>query len=523
MAWYCTRCGHEAPAGGSCPREGEVLAPVSSHDLHGRMLGEYRILATLGGGSYGSVYRAIHTRSGMLVAIKLLHRPIDDIESKRVMVEARAAAQIDHPNVAKVYDLAMSSDRRPYIVMQLLEGKPLSALIAQRLEVATAVAVARDVLSALAVAHTRGVIHRDLKPDNIFVTKGRALIVDFGLAKLVADPRSPSLTATGEAIGTPHYMAPEQVRGEEADHRADLYAVGCVLFEMLAGRPPFEGTSTYMLFDAHLHQTPVSVATLRADIPPVLELTVARALSKDARDRFASAGDMQRALTASAPPMRTSRTGLIAGVSAALAAVVTIGIVVATRDEAEAVADQRPADEKHTITAPPPAPGDPPIDPKLEDSLRATAEMLSRGLTRPNLTMMRCGIQTPISLQLPADLRAYLRRVVVMLDQALPDFDEAKDCAPPPPSPKRFGRPEPLPVEGKVEPHLEQVIDAIHDQLESGAMAMPQAREVHCQFEQQAEDAVAQGGLDRGVRGMNRRIEVLLEAYHPGSTKARCR
>jgi hypothetical protein len=521
MGWYCTRCGHEAPAGGACPRDGEVLARVSSHDLHGRTLGEYRILATLGGGSYGSVYRAIHTRSGMLVAIKLLHRPIDDVESKRVLVEARAAAQIDHPNVAKVYDLAMTSDRRPYIVMQLLDGKPLSALIAQRLDVGTALSVARDVLAALAAAHGRGVIHRDLKPDNIFVTKGRALIVDFGLAKLVADPRSPSLTATGEAIGTPHYMAPEQVRGEPADLRADLYAVGCVLFEMLAGRPPFEGTSTYVLFDAHLHQPPVSIASLRPDIPPVIELTIARALAKDARDRFASAADMQRALASTTPPKRRSRAGLIVGAAAALAAIVAIGLVIATRDRAEAVADT--PEPRRTFTVPPPALGDPPIDPKLEDSLQATAAMLSRGLDRRQLVMMRCGIQTPIAPQLPGDLRAYLRRAVALLDQALPDFNEPKDCAPPPPTAKRFSKPEPLPDEGKLDPQFESVIDTIHDQLESGVMTAQQARDMHCQFVRQAEDAVAQGGLLRGLRGMNRRIEVLLEAYHPGSIKARCR
>ena len=112
MGWYCTRCGHAAGAAGACPRDGEALAPVSSHDLHGRTLGEHRILATIGGGAYGTVFRAVQERSGMLVAIKLLHRPIDDVESKRVIIEARAAATIDHPNVAKVYDLALTTDFR---------------------------------------------------------------------------------------------------------------------------------------------------------------------------------------------------------------------------------------------------------------------------------------------------------------------------------------------------------------------------------------------------------------------------
>jgi serine/threonine-protein kinase len=277
MSWFCPRCGHDASAAGTCPRDGETLARVSQHDLVGRPLGEYKILASLGGGAFGSVYRAVHQRSGMLVAIKLLHRPIDDADGKRVIVEARAAATLAHPNVVQVYDLALTGDRRPYIVMQLLDGQPLGHLIGTRVAVPHALSIASDVLAALEVAHQRGVIHRDLKPDNIFLSKGRAVIVDFGLAKLVADPRAPSLTVTGEALGTPHYMAPEQVRGELADGRADLYAVGCVLFEVLAGQPPFPGAATFAVFDAHLNAPPPSIAALRPDVPPHVDAAIARA------------------------------------------------------------------------------------------------------------------------------------------------------------------------------------------------------------------------------------------------------
>src|SRR5258706_6555279 len=124
--------------------------------------------------------------------------------------------------------------------MQLLDGAPLSNVITQRLSVAEAVTLACDVLAGLAAAHAEGIVHRDLKPANIFIASGKAVIVDFGLAKLLADPKSPNLTVTGEAIGTPSYMAPEQIRaGKTVDGRADLYAMGCVLYEMLANRRPF--------------------------------------------------------------------------------------------------------------------------------------------------------------------------------------------------------------------------------------------------------------------------------------------
>ncbi len=523
MSWYCTRCGHQAVAAGPCPRDGEALARVSSHDLHGRALGEYRILATLGGGAYGTVFRAVQERSGMLVAIKLLHRPIDDVESKRVIVEARAAATIDHPNVAKVYDLALTTDRRPYIVMQLLEGKPLSALIAKRIAVHTAVAIANDVLAALCAAHARGVIHRDLKPDNIIVTKGRALIVDFGLAKLVADPRSPSLTQTGEAIGTPHYMAPEQVRGELADGRTDLYAVGCVLFEMLAGRPPFEGSATYAIFDAHLHKPAPSISSLRSDIPPAVDAAIARALAKDAGSRFADAAEMQRGLARVIARPRRWPLGVAAVM---LGGGIAFGAVLATRGSPEVATDDGsdgPPSGPRRFSVPPPLPSDPPLDPKWEDSLRSTADMFSMGqYKRAEVVAMRCGIQ-PMSPQVPAALHAYMRRLLVLLETVQPDLDFAKDCAVKPPPPKRFAVPAPLPDEGKIDPGIDQIIGSIHEQLDANRLTDKQARDMHCDFVRQREVANADGtGLHRAVRSMHRRIEILLEAYYPGSTKVRC-
>ncbi len=532
--WFCPRCGHDASAAGTCPRDGEVLARVSQHDLIGRELGEYKVLASLGGGSFGSVYRAVHLRSGMLAAIKLLHRPIEDAESKRVLIEARAAAMLDHPNVVKVYDLAVSSDRRPYIVMQLLDGKPLSQLLATRMEVPTAIAIINDVLAALAIAHPRGVIHRDLKPDNIFVTKGRAMIVDFGLAKLIADPQSPSLTATGEALGTPHYMAPEQVRGELADGRADLYAVGCVLFEMLAGRPPFEGSATFAIFDAHLHQPPPSIMALRPDVPAAVAAAIAHALAKDPGARVASAGTMQRELTTARVTKR--RWPLVLAVSLVLVAVIAVGAVVAVLDSASGggSGSSGPAlVKKSKLQIPPLLPDEPALDPNMESTIEMIARNIEQGhYKRSDVVALRCSMdelyaRPPIGL--PAKMRAYARRVVKLLQDAHPDIDPAVDCktAPvkaPPATARRIAAPEPQVDELPLDENIELAIATLHEQLDLGRLSWQAAQAMHCDFDRQDRDAIAaQGSVPRLTRSMHRRLGILIEAYHPGVTTARCR
>jgi eukaryotic-like serine/threonine-protein kinase len=298
MGWYCQLCGHEAAEVGPCPRDGGVLVRVSSQDVLGRRLGDYRILAKLGGGAFGTVYRAVQLETGTVVAIKLLARPIDHADSSRVVIEARAASMIAHPNCIEVFDLALTSDRRPYIVMQLLDGVPLSHVMKDRLSVAEAITLISDVLRGVAAAHAQGVVHRDLKPGNIFITGGRAVIVDFGFAKLISDPASPNLSITGEVIGTPAYMAPEQIRaGRSVDGRTDLYAIACVLYEMLAGRLPFPGKSTLKVLAAHLEQTPAPLASHRPDVPPRIADAIAKAMAKRPEDRFPDAAAMLAALT----------------------------------------------------------------------------------------------------------------------------------------------------------------------------------------------------------------------------------
>jgi len=266
-----------------------MFAEVGASDLIGHTLGEYRLIARLGGGAFGQVFRGVHVRSGHAAAIKLLDQPL----GQRVITEARAAAAIRHHNVVAVYDLGMTTDRRPYIVMEYLEGAPLSPRwYAARVPAAELVPIATEILRGLAAAHRLGIVHRDLKPANVFATIGRIVIVDFGLAKMLADPNAPNLTVTGASLGTPRYMSPEQIENRGVDGRTDLYALGVMLHEALCGKPPFEG-STYELFDAHLSREPPA---LPRDTPRELAAAILRALAKPPGDRFANADEMRRAL-----------------------------------------------------------------------------------------------------------------------------------------------------------------------------------------------------------------------------------
>lgn len=298
------------------------LLRISAQDLPGRVIGEYRVLTKLGGGAFGTVYRATHVTTHTKVALKLLAHPIEHADSQRVVIEARAATKIAHPNCVEVYDLQQTADRRPYIVMALLDGVPLSRVMKQRLSVAEALTLIGDVLAGVGAAHARGVIHRDLKPGNIFVANGKAVIVDFGFAKLISDPKAPNLSITGEVVGTPAYMAPEQIQaGRTVDGRTDLYAIGCVLYEMLANRLPFSGKSALQMMRAHLDQVALPVTAYRPDCPKSVSDAIARAMMKRPDDRFPDAEAMRRALVSPGRP-----GAWVYVVVAVLAAALVIGI-----------------------------------------------------------------------------------------------------------------------------------------------------------------------------------------------------
>jgi serine/threonine-protein kinase len=220
----------------------------------------------------------------------------DEPARARFLREARALAQVNSPNVVAVYDAGEDAER-PYLVMELVEGTTLERELvgSGRVEAARAVAIATDIASGLAAAHERGIVHRDVKPSNVFLTPSDAAkIGDFGIARL--ERPDATLTLTGQTFGSPPYMAPEQATGGKVDARADLYSLGCVLFQMLVGRRPFSGDDAVSLVYQHVHSTPPRVDSLVPTVPPELGVLVAGLMAKDPDDRPASAEEVQRAL-----------------------------------------------------------------------------------------------------------------------------------------------------------------------------------------------------------------------------------
>ena len=258
-----------------------------------RTVSHYRIVDGLGAGAMGEVYLAEDVRLGRKVALKLLpaHLTRDEAAKTRLIHEARAASLLDHPHICTVYDIEELPTGEFLLAMAYCDGETLRTRLSRGpLPVDEAVELACQMADALAEAHAHGIVHRDIKPANAMVTRtGRLKLVDFGLAHL---PEATMLTATGTTLGTPGYMAPEQVRGEEVDARADLWALGVVLYEMLAGRPPFGKESLEAVLYAVVHQAPEPLDRVRPGLPPSLVRIVNRALAKDGRARYQQAEQM---------------------------------------------------------------------------------------------------------------------------------------------------------------------------------------------------------------------------------------
>jgi serine/threonine-protein kinase len=287
-----------APFAAGAPASAAAAPPA----VEGRLIaGRYRVERRLGNGGMAEVFLARDATLGRLVAVKVLHERFADDEQfvARFHREARAAAALNHPNVVAVHDRGVSAGSS-YIVMEYVPGETLRELVrrAGRLSPAAARAIELDLLAALQAAHEGGIVHRDVTAQNVLLTEdGRVKVTDFGIARF----GSSTLTSAGVVMGTSRYLSPEQARGEPTDVRSDLYSAGVVLFEMLTGRPPFEGNNDVAIALCHANEPAPAPTALVPDLPAGLDALVSRALRKDPAQRFQTAREFAGALTALDP------------------------------------------------------------------------------------------------------------------------------------------------------------------------------------------------------------------------------
>jgi serine/threonine-protein kinase len=328
----------------------------------------------------GEVYRAQHEILGRSAAVKVLKHELTEDETlvSRFINEAKAASAIRHPGIVEVLDFGVTEDGRSYLVMEFLEGEALSKRIEtrKRLPDHEAAELGRGIARALEAAHAKGIVHRDLKPDNIFIvpdvdTGERPKVLDFGIAKL-ADTNSRN-TQTGALMGTPMYMAPEQARAAaQIDHRADLYSLGCILYELVVGEPPFVGTGAGEIIALHMFETPVPPRKRVISVSPALEAVILKLLAKEPADRFQSAAQVAEALhlrnpansasltiphELAAAPQRRNTMPIVAGaITLGIAAIVVALVMIAKQSEPPAAA---------TTSVPSPAPAPAPTPARL--------------------------------------------------------------------------------------------------------------------------------------------------------------
>lgn len=291
-----------------CPDDNSLLAVVRRDPFIGKLIADkYQIVEVLGMGGFATVYKAEQKGLRRSVAIKILHAEFVDKPDKirRFQHEAESISTLVHPNVAAVYDYGVLPEGQPYLAMELAPGTTLADILSQqkRLESERAIKIFLQACDGIAAAHAIGLIHRDIKPSNILLDKGEddietVKILDFGLAKVVSDEENnrEHLTMTGEVLGTPAYMSPEQCTGGAIDYRTDIYSFGCVMYEVLSGRLPIEGENSYEMMNKHINEAPLSLSKSGVSVPPRLVKIVTKALEKDPGDRFENFDDLKDAL-----------------------------------------------------------------------------------------------------------------------------------------------------------------------------------------------------------------------------------
>lgn len=329
-------------------------------------LGNYTLLEKLGTGAWATVYKAEHRHLSRLAAVKIMHRHMTLEESKqqRFKQEAENISRISDPHVVSLIDYGFTVEKQPFLVMEYVDGVSLDVYLHQvgKLSVYESVDIAKQICRGLHAAHTAGIIHRDLKPSNILLHrdssgKMQAKIADFGVAKTFDAEFTASLTRTGETIGTPSYMSPEQCLGNQLDGRSDLYCLGCILFEMFSGRPLVTGTkSLYECMALHVEgKVPALIPDLK--VPPNVEAVMRRALSKKPEERFANALEMLSALENPNAPQHAKKSNY-AWLAMVAAVVATVGIVrlanppvpTTSPEATPAVLNTEP---DHSVTVPP--------------------------------------------------------------------------------------------------------------------------------------------------------------------------
>ncbi|MEO5884408.1 MAG: protein kinase, partial [Candidatus Limnocylindrales bacterium] len=274
--------------------------------------GRYRVIASLGQGGMATIYRALDTQLGREVAVKLLRPEYlrDPDFSSRFRQEAQNAASLSHPNVVTVYDYG-EDPSGPFIVMEYVDGEDLATILRRNgpLPPTQAARIAAAVARALAAAHGRGIVHRDVKPGNVLIGRdGRVKVVDFGIARAIAEAQ---MTLPGTTLGSVHYFSPEQARGESATTASDIFALGIVLYEMLTGSRPWEGDSAASVALARLTGPVPDPLRIRAGLPPSVALVARTAMAQAPRERYPSAGLMADALDATLPGSGAAGGGAI--------------------------------------------------------------------------------------------------------------------------------------------------------------------------------------------------------------------